>query len=475
MAKRALHNQPIGGSAVRVTYSNKPDGAPVGRLKPVADCTWSARRVVGKPPPTPEDSMLPPTWSDVLTKAKQNRITAAMTFASVWSLWYDDPRSHGEPCVLGTFSTPAEFFEMIVKRVPRVLRAGSRLLLLRAGAPPSPRVAADSGHIMIRVPSRDAPLTWFRLMETMILEDLSFEDTVTGAVLERTGGGQEGGTDSLVLWTNRLVDQVGVQTTQLAMAELRSALKLRADVSVTHQVHEPSSPTNCASSTLAGGDPSWSQLRGGLCTPTAGTASGSKGGRWSPLSSSSTSSTTSNGSLPATPLSTPHFIQRHRSSTQNASNKLDLLATTGLSVENPSIQLRSSHSLRPFGSPEPVVAPTMQESTACSSTAACSRQQQRKTEAGGPLQRPEHLRLKLQKSTLRQLDDSVAASQKLQSQPPQSPKRDPRDKLSAQRNRPCSMQGQAGRLWIAALVAAGFVTVALGLLRYYAPAADLFV
>lgn len=481
MAKRALHNKPIGGSVVRVTYSNKPDGAPKGRLKPATGTKGSHLHREHTPPPgriagtlvSPQpsgESALRPTWSDVLSTAKQSRLAAVVAFASVWSLWYDDPKSRGAPCVLGTFSKPAEFLDMLDQRVPRVLRGGSRLLLLRAGAPPSPRVVSDSGQITVRVPSIDAPVTWFWLMESILLEDLSFKDTLPGVVLERTGGGQQGGTDSLVLWTDGLVDQAGVQTTQLAMAELRSTLRLQADVSVTHQMHEAATPTAGAPWKLDGGDPSW--VRGGVCTPTSGGgACSASGGRWSPLSSASSSSSTS--SHPATPLSTPLFIQRH------CTSKLGHSATSGGSVEKPPIQLRPSHGLRPFGCRSPAAAApaTSDES---SPTAAHNHQQQRSTKVDaavapssahperGPLQRPEHLRLKLERSTPKQLDDSAVMTQRPQSQTPAPSKRKPRE--TGQKNR-----GQAGRLWIAAPLASGIVTAAVGVLLYYAPAVGLSV
>lgn len=492
MAKRALHNKPIGGSVVRVTYSNKPDGAPKGRPKPatVTKCSPAHRdntppsgRIAGtlvSSQPSGEFA-LRPTWSDVLSTAKQSRLAAVVEFASVWSLWYDDPKSRGAPCVLGTFTKPPEFLEMLDQRVPRVLRGGSRLLLLRAGTPPSPRAVPDSGQVTVRVPSIDAPATWFWLMETILLEDLSFKDTLPGVVLERTGG-QQGGTDSLVLWTDGLVDQVGVQTIQLAMAELRSTLRLQADISVTHQMHEAATPTKGATSTLAGGDPSWA--RGGAYTPTsgAGGACGASGGRWSPLSSASSSSSTN--SHPATPLSTPLFIQRHSTPTGNA-NKLGHSATPGESVEKP-IQLRPSHGLRPFGCrpPAAVTPATSTESEVSSPTATLNHQQQHITKVAavapssaqpdrGPLQRPEHLRLKLQKATPKQLSDSVVVTQKRQSQPPQPSKSDPRE--TAQKNSPCSLRGQAARLGIAAPIASGIVTAAVGVLLYYAPAVGLSV
>jgi hypothetical protein len=279
MAKRALHNQPINGQIVRITYSNKVDGAPPGRPKPATVTRGSPIRQASPAPErdrllprtpdartpvsadvSPHRSAAPVTWSSVLGKAKQSPLAAVVAFASSWSLWYDDPTQHGAPpSVLGTFSDPSEFFDVVGKRVPRVLRGGSRLLLLRAGAPPSPRVVSDGGQIIVHTPRNDAPSAWFRLMEIIMLEDLSFKETLPGVVLERTDGGQQGGTDSLVIWTNGLVDQVGVQTTQLAIAELRSALKLRSDIRVTHQAHETATPTSAKGilSSLAGGDPWW--------------------------------------------------------------------------------------------------------------------------------------------------------------------------------------------------------------------------
>lgn len=261
-----------------------------------------------------------------------------------------------------------------------------------------------------------------------------------------------------------------------------------------------SRPTKDTSPTLAGGDPSWSQLQGGPCTPD-GTCS-ANGGRWSPLSSSSSTSSTS--SHPATPLSTPLFIQRHSASASKKGHS----ATSGMSVEKPPIQLRPSHGLRPFGSrpPAPVVAAQTEESAASRShqqhlhTKAARSGNATKLQADNrynasaftdttavvtpspstsakperrSMPRPEHLRLKLHKSTSPKLEESVVASQNsyAQAQVTQPAK----SNAAEDAQKPCSMHGRVERLWAAAPVASGIVTAAFGVWLYYAPAVGHFM
>ena len=459
-AKRSLHNQPIGGHDVRITYSNKATGSAPGRPREPSSArvprvtpavTKSEPLSARAPPPSPTVPQLPrsgsrsphASWSGVVSRAGQGRLATVVAFASTWSLWYDDPAQHAAgPAILGTFSDPTSFLDVVGKRLPRVLRGGSRLLLLRSGLPPTAHACADGGQISMRI--RDSSSVWFDLMNTVMLEELSYKDSVSGVVLERTDGAARDDRDSLFMWLDKAD---GAPTTQAATDELRSALKLGSDFQATHR-QSFESPTG-GWHTAAGGDPSWSQLRGG----TASVTSSSSGGRWSPSScGSSTSSGSSNASQAVTPLSTPLFIGHGRD------------AECVEVPTRPPIKLRPSSALRPYGDGpkiEPVRARLVQRSGRGSDGA--SRLESDEADADRaqeePAANPPRTRLhsvqeqpEAQPSLLQRVNGKWKGGKV----------------IAAPARKPCgSPRARGARLWMAAPLCSGLVTVMLGLWFYF--------